>query len=56
MTSCTYRGTDYNPSHKAGTQVAGAGVYRGINWMRHSAKPVAKLDKDLIWRGIKHKK
>ena len=56
MTSCTYRGTEYHPSRKASTQTVGAGVYRGVNWMRRSTKPVAKPERDLIWRGTNHKK
>ena len=56
MTSCTYRGANYDPSLNARTQTAGAGIYRGVNWIRQPTKPVANLDKDLIWRGTKHKK
>ena len=38
MTSCTYRGAEYHPSQKAGTQILGAGVYRGVSWKRRSMK------------------
>ncbi|MEC7610192.1 MAG: DUF4278 domain-containing protein, partial [Pseudomonadota bacterium] len=56
MTSCTYRGAEYHPSQKAGTQILGAGVYRGVNWKRRSMKPAANPERNLIWRGTTHTK
>ena len=56
MTSCTYRGAEYHPSQKAGTQILGAGVYRGVSWKRRSMKPAANPERNLIWRGTTHTK
>ena len=56
MTSCTYRGAEYYPSQMAGTQVSGAGVYRGVNWKRRSTKPVANTERNLVWRGTTYTK